>query len=319
MTIRRSFRRVAMLLACAVFVCDPGCDRKPSAGMAGPQSGAGQAGRAAVWPDLAAERAKHPTRHTTEPQSPQKYVNEEPSDGARVVTFQSGDLRLSAWVGGPRPAAGADQKHPALVYLHGGFAFGADDWAETQPYRDAGYVVMTPTLRGENGNPGHFEMFYGEVDDAVAAGRYLAALPEVDPARVYVAGHSSGAAETILASLVASPFAAATSIGGYVDMANVTAYEPVARIAPFDVADPDEMRLRSAKHFAGTLRCPLYLMCGTEDEPALAGAAEFAAAARAAGRTCELLTLPGDHHSSKTAAIRKSIELFARHGGPTPR
>ena len=35
-------------------------------------------------------------------------------------------------------------------------------------------------LRAENGNPGVYEGFYGEVDDAVAAGRFLASLPFVD-------------------------------------------------------------------------------------------------------------------------------------------
>jgi dipeptidyl aminopeptidase/acylaminoacyl peptidase len=43
---------------------------------------------------------------------------------------------------------------------------------------------MTPTLRGENGNPGNFECFYGEVDDVIAAGRYLATLPYVDPKHI---------------------------------------------------------------------------------------------------------------------------------------
>ncbi len=29
-----------------------------------------------------------------------------------------------------------------------------------QPYRDAGFIVMIPILRGENGQPGSYTMFY---------------------------------------------------------------------------------------------------------------------------------------------------------------
>ena len=38
-----------------------------------------------------------------------------------------------------------------------------------QPYRDAGYIVMIPILRGENGQPGFYTMFYDEVDDVLGA------------------------------------------------------------------------------------------------------------------------------------------------------
>ena len=46
-------------------------------------------------------------------------------------------------------------------------------------------------LRGENGQPGAFSMFYDEVEDVLAAAEYLAKLPDVDPARVFVSGHSA--------------------------------------------------------------------------------------------------------------------------------
>lgn len=64
-------------------------------------------------------------------------------------------------------------------------------------------------VRGENGNPGHFEFFYGEAEDAVAAGRYLATLPRVDPKRIYITGHSAGGTLALLAAMLPSPYALA--------------------------------------------------------------------------------------------------------------
>ncbi len=36
--------------------------------------------------------------------------------------------------------------------------------------------MMYPSLRGGNKNPGYIETFLGEVDDVIAAARYLAQL-----------------------------------------------------------------------------------------------------------------------------------------------
>jgi hypothetical protein len=72
---------------------------------------------------------------------------------------------LKAWIIEP---AEARTKKPAVLFLHGGFAFGLDDWKMAEPYRAAGYVVMAPMLRGENGQAGFFSMFYDELNDVLA-------------------------------------------------------------------------------------------------------------------------------------------------------
>ena len=48
-------------------------------------------------------------------------------------------------------------------------------------YRKAGIVLMFPSLRGGNDNPGHREGFLGEVEDVLAATEYLARQEYVDP------------------------------------------------------------------------------------------------------------------------------------------
>src|SRR5262249_21826689 len=70
---------------------------------------------------------------------------------AHEVLYTSGDLKLKAWIN--RPADKSELK-PAVLFLHGGFAFSADDWEQCKLFRDAGVVAMTPTLRGENGQNG---------------------------------------------------------------------------------------------------------------------------------------------------------------------
>lgn len=51
---------------------------------------------------------------------------------------------------------------------------------------------MIPSFRGEDRNPGSYEMFYGELEDLDAAYDWLAKQPWVDPDRIYLAGHSTG-------------------------------------------------------------------------------------------------------------------------------
>ena len=97
----------------------------------------------------------------------------------REVTFRSGELQLKAWL----KDKGDGQKHPAIVFCHGGFAFGAGDFEDAAKFAEAGFVVLAPMLRGENGQAGEFQLFLGEVDDVLAAGKFVAILPSVDRSR----------------------------------------------------------------------------------------------------------------------------------------
>lgn len=131
--------------------------------------------------------------------APQGYSKATPPDGVQEITYQSGKLELKAWVSYPKTST--TEKIPAIVYLHGGFAFGPADFRNALPFKKAGFAVMTPMLRGENGLPGHFEMFGGEVSDAVSAVNWLSTQPRVDPNRIYVFGHSIGGGISALISL----------------------------------------------------------------------------------------------------------------------
>src|SRR6185503_4915028 len=99
----------------------------------------------------------------------------------------------------PDPRDG--QRHAAIVWITGGDSSTLEDfWSEGSPdndqsasaFRKAGVIMMFPTLRGGNVDEGRHEFFFGEVDDIHAASNHLANLPYVDPARIYLGGHSTG-------------------------------------------------------------------------------------------------------------------------------
>jgi dipeptidyl aminopeptidase/acylaminoacyl peptidase len=255
-------------------------------------------------------REGHKTKLREPGPSPQAADPTRLPAGVKEIVYKSGELKLKGWV---TDDPGDGKKHPAVVYVHGGFAFGQEDYDETATYRDAGFVVMTPMLRGENDNPGNWEWFYGEVDDVVAAGRYVASLAYVDAKHVFVAGHSSGAAETILATLVTpNPFAAAAPIGGYVNM-SVFVTKPQWRNAlPFDPDHAEEVKLRSADQFVSSVQCPITFYVGKRDASARIGLDAFLERAKKLGKSCEKVDLEGDHHTSKPEALQRSAERFKK-------
>ena len=142
-------------------------------------------------------RQAYPTRLTRHGPSTGKYRDWEPPAGARRVTFDSDGRTLWGWWSVPDAT---ESKPPVLVYFHGAFSLTPEDFAKTLPFREAGYAVLTPTLRGENGNDGDLELLWGEVDDAVAAIAWAAAQPEVDGTHVYAIGHSIGGGVAALVS-----------------------------------------------------------------------------------------------------------------------
>jgi dipeptidyl aminopeptidase/acylaminoacyl peptidase len=237
--------------------------------------------------------------------APQTWQREVPPAGANEVTYRSGDLNLKAWVSAPT-ADGA--RKPAVLFLHGGFAFGADDWDQARPYRDAGFVVMTPMLRGENGLPGAYSMFYDEVDDVLAAAEVLAKRPDVDPQRVFVAGHSVGGTLTLLAAMTSDRFRAAASFSGSPDQ--VAWARGQGELVPFAPANQHEFQMRSPLAFPKSFKCPTRVYHGSQEFLFAASSKKLATQAKAAGRDVEVVSVPGDHFSSVDPAMRQSITFF---------
>ncbi|HJZ91548.1 MAG TPA: alpha/beta fold hydrolase [Gemmataceae bacterium] len=255
--------------------------------------------------DYADARKTFKTKLTSNGPAPQSWKQEVAPPGVSEVTYNSGGLRLKAWVNRPQPGGPAK---PAVLFLHGGFAFGADDWVQCQPFRDAGFVTMTPWLRGENGQQGSYTMFYDEVDDVVAAAEVLSATPGVDPNRVYVAGHSAGGTLAMLGAMTTKRFKACASFSGSPDQVKfLQGNEDLAR---FDRSDFNELVMRSPLAFPKSFKCPARLYWGDEEWGFKFSTQRLAKFARAAGQDVQAIEVPGDHMSAVDPAMPQVVSFF---------
>jgi dipeptidyl aminopeptidase/acylaminoacyl peptidase len=257
--------------------------------------------------DFAHARAGFATKLVRKGPSPSPGEVLAPLADAEEIEYQSADLRLRAYRS--RPSADG-VKRPAVLLLHGGFAFGIGHWEKSRPFRDAGFVVMMPVLRGENGQAGSFSLFYHEVNDVLATVEVLATMPDVDPRNLFVAGHSVGGTLAMLAAMASPRFRAAVSLSGSPDLSSYLRVSHAT--APFDTSDDREIRLRSPVAYATSFKCPVRLFCGDEEFWVQSSTLRTAMLAKAVGIDVEAVEVPGDHFSSMPEAIRRSIEFFRR-------
>jgi dienelactone hydrolase len=269
--------------------------------------------------DYAEARKKFETTLIREQPAPQPWDPVKPPADAKELEYASGDLRHKAWVSAPPTDK---SKRPAVLFLHGGFAFDMSDWEQAQPLRDAGYVVMIPILRGENGQAGSYSMFYNELDDVLAAAEALGKLPYVDGQRMYVAGHSVGGTLALLAAMTSPRFRAAASFSGSPDqyMWSVSQKE----LIPFDQggalayddrtpAAQREFQMRSPLAFPGSFKCPVRLYFGNQEFLFRNSSYSIADQAKKKGLDVQAIEIRGDHMSSVGPAMRQAITFFRMH------
>ena len=263
--------------------------------------------------DYAKARAQFHTKLTRKGPSPQEWSPVAPPVDVSEIEYPSGALRLKAWVSHPDDPG---RKHPAVLFLHGGFAFGyPDDWDVSKPYRDAGFVVMTPLLRGENGQPGSFSFLYDEVDDALAAAEHLSKLPYVDGNRIFIAGPSAGGTVALLAAMASARFRAVASFSATPDQVVFCKHaKNAARDLPFDITDLRELQMRSPLAYAASLKCPAKLYVGTQETEFQTTTRMTAKIAHDHGRSAEALLMEGDHESSVLPGVKQSVEFFLKNG-----
>jgi acetyl esterase/lipase len=224
-----------------------------------------------------------------------------PPAGIETVTYASGDLNLRAWLS--VPDAARKRPAPALVFFHGGSEQNAFFVEQAKAFRDAGFVVLFPMLRGENGNPGAWECLVGEIDDAAAAVRWIAAQPFVDPKRIYTYGHSTGAAVSLLLSLRDDmPVRLGGSSAGLYTEDSLKKWTN----APFDIDDPRERRMRTPINFIQTMSHRHVTFVG-RDEYSVERVAEFRRLS--AGSQLEIQDVDGDHMGCLQPALAQFFEI----------
>jgi dipeptidyl aminopeptidase/acylaminoacyl peptidase len=155
-----------------------------------------------------------------------------------------------------------------------------------------------------------------DVDDCVAAARFLADGGEVDPRRLAIRGGSAGGYTTLCALTFRDLFAAGASYYGVADA------EALARdthkfesryldrlIGPWPQA-AELYRQRSPIHHTERLSCPVILLQGLEDEVVPPAQAErMAAALDAKGIPHAYLAFPGEQHGFRRSEnIKRAVE-----------
>ncbi|HEU4752439.1 MAG TPA: prolyl oligopeptidase family serine peptidase, partial [Armatimonadota bacterium] len=253
------------------------------------------------------------------------HVGKRPADAPppgvfNRVRYPSPAGKLAAYV---TPDPGDGQRHPAVVWAHGGFGgidrgfwkpAPPDDDQTAQAFRKAGLVLMLPSWRGENDNPGLLEMYYGEVDDLLAAVRYARGLPYVDPNRVYVAGHSAGGTLALLAAECPSGARAVFSFGGAPAVGWLAAED---RNTPFDLDSWNEVRARGAVHHVPAIQCPTFYFEGSASGRYCRDAKIMEEVAHRVGRPFNAFVIPAGTHSNILRPLTRLVaEKIKADTGP---
>jgi len=206
-------------------------------------------------------------------------------------------------------------RKPAVVYLHGGFALGSRELEFTQPFANAGFIVLAPSWRGENDNPGYFECFFGEVRDAKAAIRWLANQDYVDRERIYVFGWSVGGGIALNLALHDDiPVRLSGSSAGLYDLDLIKSWATEDDFIkfPYNYQDERENYYRLPLYHLQDMVRPHYSYIATDDDYALYRQTYDELYADD-DTSLRLIELPGNHVDSVPQAVHEFITLISDH------
>ena len=166
---------------------------------------------------------------------------------------------------------------PAIVRAHGGL-HGQAQLRQQDYFVDNGYVVLDVDYRGSEGHGKDYRnklsMAEKELDDVIAAAKYLQALPTVQKDKLAIMGDDRGAYITYSVIARPNPFKAAVAISGYTDLTKQYEYE--SEIAPTFMViqklmkgSPYSMEQRfkdlSPVSFASKISVPVLILHGNND------------------------------------------------------
>jgi dipeptidyl aminopeptidase/acylaminoacyl peptidase len=197
-----------------------------------------------------------------------------------LVRYASYDgLRISAFLYIPHNLE-RDASHPAIVSVHGGPSAQTSNGfnRSIQFLVNNGYAVIAPNYRGSTGygkdfeEKNRFDMGGGDLQDVIAAARYLETTGYVDMNKIAIMGGSYGGYMTMM-GLTKAPeiWAAGVAIVPFVNWFTELEHEdPVLR--EWDLAtmgDPVANRAlyedRSPINFVDRIRAPLLILAGGND------------------------------------------------------
>lgn len=230
-----------------------------------------------------------------------------------------------------------DGPFPVVILNHGYIApsrywSGADTWRAADYLARRGYLAIAPDFRGWGGSDSGDNFFRaGLVVDVLNLISSLPTLPQADPERVGMWGHSMGAGVTtkaitidprIKAAVLYAPVSADDTVvmrrwgsrmRGGADDALQRAYRDAVR-------DPDFLRLTSPINHFDFVAAPVQIHQGTADRTTPPEWAEaIRDALQAAGKEVEYFAYPGQGHAfegqSWNLFMERVAAFFDRHLG----
>ena len=244
------------------------------------------------------------------------------------ITFPSADGRrayalfyapTSVNVAGP-----PDERPPLVVRAHGGPTSNASSALnlDIQLFTSRGIAVVDVDYGGSTGYGRAYrhelDGAWGvvDVDDCVAAARFLIARGDVDPERLAIEGGSAGGYTTLAALAFRDTFAAGMSQFGVGDLEALATdtHKFESRyldriVGPYPVM-AERYRQRSPIHHVDAVACPVLVLQGLEDRVVPPAQAEAIVAALAAnGIPHAYLSFAGEGHGFRGAtAIRAATQ-----------
>jgi dipeptidyl aminopeptidase/acylaminoacyl peptidase len=231
---------------------------------------------------------------------------------AKLIRYKSADgLQIPAYLYEPRVPAG--KKHPALVWLHGGWPGTAAVLdlfdSSIQYFVDHGFIVLAPNYRGSIGFGERLAAaragdWLDRIHDISAAVTFLRSRPSVDAERIGVLGHSVGAYLALLtAERHPREFAAVVDFYGPTDLTaiykDVPTYRPLLKAAiggtPEDC--PEEYRIRSPITYVESIEAPVLILHGDADKDCpISQSLLMADALKRSGKQYEFVAIPKAEH-----------------------
>jgi len=223
----------------------------------------------------------------------------------------------------------ASKKYPVVMYQYSGpgsqevLNRWQVDWMDA--FARAGYVVVCVDGRGTGGRGRDFcdvvyrRLGHYETIDQIAAARYVASLPYVDPSRIGIFGWSYGGYETLMcATAEDNPYKAAVAVAPVTDWRFYdTVYAERYMLTPQQ--NEDEYRDSAPLYRTSSLTCPLLIMYGTSDDNVHpANSLEFISRLERQGSFCDMLLFTNMNHSingcnARSVVYAKMLDWFNKN------
>jgi dipeptidyl aminopeptidase/acylaminoacyl peptidase len=257
----------------------------------------------------------------------------------RTISFPTGDGETAHAIFYPptNPAFSAPEGElpPLIVEVHGG------PTGQVFPrlaitflyWTSRGFAVVDVNYRGSSGygrdyrNRLRHSWGIVDVEDCLAAARYLAEQGEVDGKRMVITGGSAGGYTTLASLAFGDAFSAGASYYGVADLALLAEHTHKFESRYLDGlvgTDPALMRERSPLHSADRIDVPVILFQGLEDRVVPPEQAEMIAAAlESRGVPHALITYEGEDHGFRDAnnivhSLESELGFFGKVLGFVP-